>query len=145
MPSDFFILLGIRLLLIVLQLLLLLLLLFLKLLIIALLDSIAIDKNQDWNISEWTHYRGALINIYKNFWKWVKQNSDFKFKNNPFMQMQVPQWVNNSQPAAQSVHGALVRHIPEICDQNPMYFRYLDGICILWDHGETQFQTFFDF
>ena len=61
------------------------------------------------------------------------------------MQMQVLQWVNNSQPAAQSVHGALVRHIPEICDQNPMYFRYLDGICILWDHGETQFQTFFDF
>ena len=25
-----------------------------------------------------------------------------------------------------------------------MYFRYLDDIWILWDHGETQFQTFFD-
>ena len=25
-----------------------------------------------------------------------------------------------------------------------MYFLYLHGMWILWDHGETQFQTFFD-
>ena len=34
---------------------------------------------------------------------------------------------------------------PEKCYQKPtMYFRYLDDIWILWEHGETQFQTFFD-
>ena len=33
----------------------------------------------------------------------------------------------------------------EKCYQKPtMYFRYLNDIWILWDHGETQFQTFFD-
>ena len=74
------------------------------------------------------------------------RNNDFEFNNETFLQISgtamgkkfAPSYANIFMAHWEST--ALAR-----CYQKPsMYFRYLDDIWILWDHGEAQFQTFFD-
>ena len=43
-----------------------------------------------------------------------------------------------------SWHNGIIQSWGNAIKKPMIYFRYLDDIWILCDHGETQFQTFFD-
>ena len=47
--------------------------------------------------------------------------------------MQICSWHNKENTALEKCYQI-----------STMYFRYSDDLWILWDHGETQFQTFVD-
>ena len=63
-----------------------------------------------------------------------------------FYKFQLLQWARNSHPVMQNLFMAQWENtaLEKYYQKPTMYFRYLDDIWILWDHGETQFQTFFD-
>ena len=73
-------------------------------------------------------------------------NNDFEFNKETFLQISGTAMGKKFAPSyanlfmAQWENTALEKFYPK----PTMYFRYLDDIWILWDHGETQFQTFFD-
>ena len=74
------------------------------------------------------------------------KNNDFEFNNETFLQISGTAMGKKFAPSYANLFMAQWENTAlEKCYQKPtMYFRYLDDIWILWDHGETQFQTFFD-
>ena len=74
------------------------------------------------------------------------KNNDFEFNNETFLQISGTAMGKKFAPSYANLFMAQWENTAlEKCYQKPtMYLRYLDDIWILWDHGETQFQTFFD-
>ena len=74
------------------------------------------------------------------------KNNDFEFNGETFLQISGTAMGKKFAPSYANLFMAQWETTAlEKCYQKPtMYFRYLDDIWILWDHGETQFQTFFD-
>ena len=74
------------------------------------------------------------------------KNNDFEFNDETFLQISGTAMGKKFAPSYANLFMAQWETTAlEKCYQKPtMYFRYLDDIWILWDHGETQFQTFFD-
>ena len=74
------------------------------------------------------------------------KNNDFEFNNETFLQISGTAMGKKFAPSYANLLRAQWENTAlEKCYQKPtMNFRYLDDIWILWDHGETQFQTFFD-
>ena len=74
------------------------------------------------------------------------KNNDFEFNNETFLQISGTAMGKKFAPSYANLFMAQWENTAlDKCYQKPkMYFRYLDDIWILWDHGETQFQTFFD-
>ena len=74
------------------------------------------------------------------------KNNDIEFNNETFLQISGTAMGKKFAPSYANLFMAQWENTAlEKCYQNStMYFRYRDNIWILWDHGETQFQTFFD-
>ena len=70
------------------------------------------------------------------------KNKDFEFNNETFLQISGTAMGKKFAPSYTNLFMAQWENTAlEKCYQKPtMYFRYLDDIWILWDHGETQFQ-----
>ena len=69
------------------------------------------------------------------------KNNDFEFNNETFRVSTNLRYCNGQEIRTQlckSVHGIMGKYSTGKCYQKAtMYFRYLDDIWILWDHGET--------
>ena len=76
------------------------------------------------------------------------KNNDFEFNNQTFLQIPGTAMGKKFAPGHANLFMAQWENTAlEKCYKKTtitMYFRYLDDIWILGDHGETQFQTFFD-
>ena len=72
------------------------------------------------------------------------KNSDFEFNNESFLQISGTAMSRKFVPRCAN-HGTMGKYTPgKMLSKPTIYFEYLDDLWILWDHGETQFQTFFD-